>query len=76
METTMTIEDSEHHRKVQIEQAAIGCVSGTLAEWPHLLSALRFYGKEASRFDDALVAKRLAQEVCEEQGWLPFIRSL
>lgn len=65
----MIIQDSEHQRRLQIEQAAIGCVSGTLAEWPHLLSALRFYGKSVSKTTHALYAKHLAQEVCEEQGW-------
>ena len=40
----MPIEDSESHELIQIEMAAKGCVSGTLAEWPHLKSALRKRG--------------------------------
>lgn len=36
--------DSECHELLQIEQAAHGMVSGTLAEWPHLKSALRKRG--------------------------------
>lgn len=38
------IEDSESHEMIQIEQDAAGCISGTLAEWPHLKSALRKRG--------------------------------
>jgi len=40
----MTIEDSKSQEMLQIEMAANGCVSGTLAEWPHLKSALRKRG--------------------------------
>lgn len=32
------------HDWIQIEQAAKGCVSGTLDEWPHLKGALRRCG--------------------------------
>lgn len=38
------IKDSESHELIQIEQAASGCVSGTLLEWPHLKHALRKRG--------------------------------
>jgi hypothetical protein len=40
----MPITDSESHEMMQIEMAAQGCVSGTLAEWPHLKHALRKRG--------------------------------
>lgn len=33
------------HDWVQIEQAAGGCISGRLEEWPHLIVALRKLGK-------------------------------
>jgi hypothetical protein len=72
----MTITDSQHQQQLQIEQAAIGCISGTLAEWPHLLSALRMHGKRVNKSTSALRAKELARQVCEAEGWLPFIRSL
>ena len=36
--------DPREHEMLQIEMAAMGCVSGTLAEWPHLRSALRKRG--------------------------------
>jgi len=72
----MTIEDPFESRKLQIECAAIGCVSGTLSEWPHLLSALRHFGKKADGTMFALTAKVLAQEVCEEQGWTYGIKEL
>ena len=32
--------------KAQIEQAACGCVSGTLEEWPSLYAALRDEGMD------------------------------
>lgn len=63
------IEDSFNQRKIQIQQAARGCVSGTLAEWPHLLSALRYFGKRANPTTLAFAASCMAREVCEEQGW-------
>ena len=64
------IEDSLSHRRIQVEQAAKGCVSGTGAEWPHLISALRFYGKHATSQMFALELRELAQQVCKEKGWL------
>jgi hypothetical protein len=72
----VTIQDSQHQRQIQIEMAAIGCVSGTLAEWPHLLSALRKYGKRVNKSTSALRAKELSRQICESEGWLPFLRSL
>jgi hypothetical protein len=32
------------HELLQIQQAAKGCVSGTLAEWPYLKDALKVQG--------------------------------
>lgn len=40
----MPINDSESQEMMQIEMAAKGCVSGILAEWPHLKHALRKRG--------------------------------
>ena len=38
------MENQESQEMLQIEMAAKGCVSGTLAEWPHLERALRKRG--------------------------------
>jgi hypothetical protein len=56
------IKDSESHEMIQIEQAAAGCVSGTLAEWPHLKSALRRRGIKLS---DSTTADKV-REVCKQ----------
>ena len=61
--------DSESHMRLQIEMAAKGCVSGTGAEWPHLLHALRHYGQPASKEMYADKLRLAAQRVCCLQGW-------
>lgn len=63
------IEDSEGHMRVQIEQAAAGCISGTGAEWPHLLHALRHYGERAHKDMAAITLRTAARRVCAKQGW-------
>ena len=72
----MTITDSEHQMRLQIEQAAIGCVSGTGAEWPHLVHALRHYGKQVYSVTFAKTLREFSKEVCWEQGWMAAQRSL
>lgn len=57
----MPIEDSESHEMMQIEQAAQGCISGTLAEWPHLKHALR---KRGIRMLDTANAQEM-RSVCQ-----------
>ena len=63
--------DSEHHMRLQVEMAAAGCVSGTGAEWPHLLHALRYYGQPARKEMYADDLRLAAQRVCSLQGWSP-----
>jgi len=63
------IEDSTDHMRVQVEQAAIGCISGTGREWPHLLHALRHYGQKPRKEDYADTLRTMAQRVCFLQGW-------
>ena len=40
----MTEAEHQEHMWLQIEQAAAGCVSGTLEEWPDLREALTRWG--------------------------------
>ena len=69
-ETEMSIQDSQSHMQIQIEMAAKGCISGTGAEWPHLLHALRHYGERAHKEMGALTLRTAARRVCTKQGWL------
>ena len=55
--------------RIQIEQAAAGCVSGTGREWPHLLHALRHYGQQVRKEMYADDLKLAAQRVCCLNGW-------
>jgi len=55
------ITDSESHELVQIDHAARGMVSGTLAEWPHLKAALR---RRGIFLPDSANAREL-QRICE-----------
>lgn len=59
---------------IQIEQAAIGCVSGTLAEWPLLDEALReCAGISLPKETDALSLKRICRGVLaywKAEGWM------
>jgi hypothetical protein len=48
------------HLRLQLEQAAKGCVSGTLAEWPHLDSALRHSGITLPKSAPPTVMRRAA----------------
>lgn len=57
----MPVRDSDSQERIQIEQAAAGCISGTLAEWPHLKAALR---KRGCRIMDSEPAESL-REVCK-----------
>ena len=63
------IEDSQSHMRIQIEMAAAGCISGSGAEWPHLLHALRHYGERASKEMMATTLRTAARRVCSAQGW-------
>lgn len=65
----MSIQDSEGHMRVQIEMAAAGCISGSGAEWPHLLHALRHYGERAHKDMMATTLKAAARRVCTRMGW-------
>lgn len=60
----MPIKDSESHELIQIEMAAKGHVSGTLAEWPHLKHALR---KRGINLPDTANAQEMRDACC---GWL------
>jgi hypothetical protein len=53
----------DSHELMQIEMASRGCISGTLAQWPHLLSALRKAGKPATKHTLAADARKMACEV-------------
>lgn len=55
----MSVEDSDSQARLQIEMAAAGCVSGTLAEWPHLKAALRRWGVQ---LPDSTTARELKRE--------------
>ena len=63
------IEDSESHMRLQIEMAAAGCVSGSGAEWPHLLHALRHYGERAHKDMMGTTLRTAARRVCTRMGW-------
>lgn len=48
--------------RLQLTMAAVGCVSGTLVEWPQLLAALQRAGRPATKHTSADEARRMAQE--------------
>lgn len=56
----MTIND---HDIFQIEMAARGCVSGTLAEWPHLMGALRRAGVDLPAKTEAWRLRNLSRQI-------------
>lgn len=58
----MTIND---HDRLQIEMAARGCVSGTLAEWPHLMGALRRSGFDLPAKTEAWRLRNLSRQILE-----------
>lgn len=60
------IEDSESQELIQIDHAARGMVSGTLAEWPHLKSALRRRGISLPDSASAMELKRICAVWWEE----------
>ena len=64
----MPIEDSESHEMMQIEMAAQGCVSGTLAEWPHLKHALRKRGVKMLDTANAEDMRRVCQWYLSVRG--------
>lgn len=51
------------HDRLQIEMAAQGCVSGTLAEWPHLMGALRRVGFDLPAKTEAWRLRNLCQQI-------------
>lgn len=61
----MPIKDSESHELIQIEMAAKGHVSGTLAEWPHLKHALR---KRGTNLPDTANAQEMRAACCRQLG--------
>jgi len=61
----MPIIDSEGQMRLQIEQAAIGMVSGTLREWPHLKKALRYYGVSIDDYCPAVELQKVCQSVLD-----------
>ena len=58
--------------RLALEQAARGCVSGTLAEWPVLASAFRAVGVVVDLDARASVLRLLARAALEAlEGWTP-----
>lgn len=58
----MTLND---HDRLQIEMAAQGCVSGTLAEWPHLMGALRRAGFDLPAKTEAWRLRGLSRQILD-----------
>jgi len=48
---------------IQIEQAAYGCISGTLKEWPVLSCALREFGLPLSENTEAIRLKEICKKI-------------
>lgn len=63
----MAIEDSNDQSRVQIEQAAKGCISGTLSEWPHLKSALRKCGYDLHDSSSAKTVSLLCRKILADE---------
>jgi hypothetical protein len=61
-----SFEDLTPHRKLQIEMAAKGCISGRLTEWPHLYRALESLGYPVTVDVLALEAKEWCCEILEK----------
>lgn len=49
--------------RLQIEQAAAGCVSGQLDEWPMLIDALEYFGQKVSETTTVFDAKEMSRDV-------------
>ena len=67
----MPCHDSHSQSRIQIEQAAAGCISGTLSEWPHLKHALRERGYRLSNAEPAASLAELCRTICRTEGWKP-----
>lgn len=59
---------SESFDLLQIRQAAIGCVSGTLEEWPQLRRALSNHGVFLPKTANAMEVKAACINYFEQQG--------
>lgn len=51
--------------RLQVQMAAKGCVSGTLAEWPYLAGALRRYGFDLPPETEARHLRDLSREILD-----------
>lgn len=58
----MTFEELNPSHQLAIEMAARGCVSGTLDEWPALLSALLKLGEPVTLGTSAWDAREISQK--------------
>jgi hypothetical protein len=68
------IHDSESHSRIQIEMAALGAISGTLAEWPHLKHALRQLGYHLPDHTHAIELRELCREILKtEKSRVPVV---
>lgn len=56
-----------NHDLLQIEVASKGCISGTLAEWPHLKQALRKLGYSLPDFTLAGELRDICKEILDKQ---------
>lgn len=59
---------SEYER-IAVEMAGIGCISGTLNEWPFLLVALRKLGYEVTRDTTSTEAKKICRKLIGLDKW-------
>lgn len=64
----MTFDELTPHRKMQIEHAARGMISGRLSEWPHLYRALESLGYASSVDVTATQTQEWCQEILKKAG--------
>ena len=57
------------HDQLQLDQAARGCVSGTLAEWPLLQVALARHGMKLPATARAREMQRASAECLDRSEW-------
>lgn len=55
------------HLRLQIEQAAKGCISGSLDEWPHLDKALKTLGYDLPSWTHYIILRQICIRIMKHE---------